>query len=168
MELTLADMLLAEFDRETAITRRLLDVAPESRSGWRPSADAPALGQVVMEVAARPDEVAVLLEAAEPDGLLPRLAAVPFESMNAALRMFDAGVARSRRALRAASDVVLRASVTVVDEHGAGTARTRLDLLRTFALNRLIHERAQLSVYLRLCDVRLPPIYGPAVDPPPE
>jgi hypothetical protein len=168
MELTLADMLRAEFDRETAITRRLIVVAPESRSGWRPFTDAPALGQLVMEVAARPEDVAVLLEAVDPDGGLPRRAVVPFESMNAALRMFDAGVARSRRALAATSDVVLRALVTVVDEHAVEAARTRLDLLRTFAFSRLIHERAQLSVYLRLCDVRLPPIYGPAADPPPE
>jgi nucleoside-diphosphate-sugar epimerase len=168
MELTLAEMLRAEFDRETAITRRLLGLAPESRSGWRPFADAPALGQLVMEVSARPEEVAVLLEAAGPDRWVPRPVAVPFESMNAALRMFDAGVARSRRALAATSDVVLRALVPAVDEHGVDAARTRLDLLRTFAFSRMIHERAQLSVYLRLCDVRLPPIYGPAVDPPPE
>ena len=166
MELTLADMLRAEFDRETAIARRLLGLAPESRSGWRPFADAPALGQLVMEVAARPEDVAVLLEVVDPD--LRLSAAGPFESMNAALRMFDAGVARSRRALAATSDVVLRAAVTVVDEHGVVAPRARVDLLRTFAFTRLIHERAQLSVYLRLCDVRLPPIYGPAVDPPPE
>jgi hypothetical protein len=168
MELTLADMLRAEFDRETAITRRLLGLAPESRSGWRPFTDAPALGQLVMEVAARPEDVAVLLEVVDPDLRLSRSAAGAFESMNAALRMFDAGVARSRRALAATSDAVLRALVTVVDEHGVPAARTRVDVLRTFAFNRLIHERAQLSVYLRLCDVRLPPIYGPAVDPPPE
>jgi hypothetical protein len=168
MELTLADMLRAEFDRETAITRRLLGLAPESRSGWRPFTDAPALGQLVMEVAVGPDDVAVLLEAVDPDGRFSRPAAIPFESMNAALRMFDAGVARSRRALAATSDVTLLALVPVADERGVLAARTRFDVLRTFAFNRMIHERAQLSVYLRLCDVRLPPIYGPAVDPPPE
>jgi len=31
-------------------------------------------------------------------------------------------------------------------------------------LNHLIHHRGQLTVYLRLNDVSLPPIYGPTAD----
>ncbi|HEX7049969.1 MAG TPA: DinB family protein [Longimicrobiales bacterium] len=31
-------------------------------------------------------------------------------------------------------------------------------------INHLIHHRGQLSVYLRLNDVPLPPIYGPTAD----
>jgi uncharacterized damage-inducible protein DinB len=33
-------------------------------------------------------------------------------------------------------------------------------------LNHLIHDRGQLSVYLRLNDVPLPSIYGPTADEP--
>jgi uncharacterized damage-inducible protein DinB len=28
----------------------------------------------------------------------------------------------------------------------------------------MVHHRGQLTVYLRLCDVALPPIYGPTAD----
>ena len=31
-------------------------------------------------------------------------------------------------------------------------------------LNHLVHHRGQLSVYLRLVDAPLPPIYGPTAD----
>lgn len=31
-------------------------------------------------------------------------------------------------------------------------------------MNHLIHHRGQLSVYLRLLDVKLPAIYGPSAD----
>ncbi|MGH7583592.1 MAG: DinB family protein, partial [Gemmatimonadales bacterium] len=31
-------------------------------------------------------------------------------------------------------------------------------------INHLIHHRGQLTVYLRLLDVPLPPIYGPTAD----
>ncbi len=40
----------------------------------------------------------------------------------------------------------------------------RKSLLRRILLNHLIHHRGQLSVYLRLNDVALPPIYGPTAD----
>ena len=36
---------------------------------------------------------------------------------------------------------------------------TRLDAVRRFALHHLVHHRGQLTVYLRLLDVPLPPIY---------
>lgn len=42
----------------------------------------------------------------------------------------------------------------------------RLVVLRTTALNHLIHHRGQLSVYLRLLNVPLPSIYGPTADEP--
>jgi uncharacterized damage-inducible protein DinB len=31
-------------------------------------------------------------------------------------------------------------------------------------MNHLIHHRGQLTVYLRLVDVPLPPVYGPTAD----
>jgi uncharacterized damage-inducible protein DinB len=40
----------------------------------------------------------------------------------------------------------------------------RLAVARSFILNHGIHHRGQLSVYLRLLDVPLPPMYGPTAD----
>jgi uncharacterized damage-inducible protein DinB len=40
----------------------------------------------------------------------------------------------------------------------------RIAVVRNFILNHVIHHRGQLSVYLRLLDVPLPPIYGPTAD----
>ena len=40
----------------------------------------------------------------------------------------------------------------------------RLSVVRTLLLNHLIHHRGQLSVYLRLNNVPLPPVYGPTAD----
>jgi len=40
----------------------------------------------------------------------------------------------------------------------------RLVVLRSLVLSHMVHHRGQLSVYLRLCDVALPPIYGPTAD----
>jgi uncharacterized damage-inducible protein DinB len=40
----------------------------------------------------------------------------------------------------------------------------RIGLVRGMLMNHVIHHRGQLSVYLRLLDVPLPPIYGPTAD----
>ena len=40
----------------------------------------------------------------------------------------------------------------------------RLAVIRTMALNHMIHHRGQLSVYLRLLGIALPPVYGPTAD----
>jgi uncharacterized damage-inducible protein DinB len=38
--------------------------------------------------------------------------------------------------------------------------------MRTFFLHHVIHHRGQLTVYLRLQNVPVPPIYGPSADEP--
>ena len=37
-------------------------------------------------------------------------------------------------------------------------------MVQVLVLNHLVHHRGQLSVYLRMRDVRVPPIYGPTAD----
>jgi uncharacterized damage-inducible protein DinB len=44
----------------------------------------------------------------------------------------------------------------------------RLAVIRTMGINHMIHHRAQLSVYLRLLGVPLPPMYGPTADEQPN
>jgi uncharacterized damage-inducible protein DinB len=40
----------------------------------------------------------------------------------------------------------------------------RVAALRNFVLSHIIHHRGQLSVYLRMNDIPVPPIYGPTAD----
>ena len=40
----------------------------------------------------------------------------------------------------------------------------RAAAFRTFVLGHIVHHRGQLSVYLRLNDIAVPPIYGPSAD----
>ena len=47
-----------------------------------------------------------------------------------------------------------------------GLALLFAGVLRTFVFNHSVHHRGQLSVYLRLCDVAVPPMFGPTADAP--
>lgn len=40
----------------------------------------------------------------------------------------------------------------------------RAQIIRFFLTNHLIHHRGQLSVYLRLCNIPVPGLYGPSAD----
>jgi uncharacterized damage-inducible protein DinB len=40
----------------------------------------------------------------------------------------------------------------------------RAAVIRSMAMNHLIHHRGQLSVYLRLLDIPVPGMYGPSAD----
>jgi uncharacterized damage-inducible protein DinB len=40
----------------------------------------------------------------------------------------------------------------------------RISALRRFLLHHVIHHRGQMTVYLRLRDVPVPPLYGPTAD----
>jgi len=43
-------------------------------------------------------------------------------------------------------------------------AMPRAAFFRAFVLNHNVHHRAQLGVYLRMCDVPVPALYGPSAD----
>ena len=80
------------------------------------------------------------------------------------LETFDRHRAEVRRALVNQSDAELMAPWAL--KRGGQTIMSlpRLGALRRFLLNHLVHHRGQLSVYLRLQNVPLPPLYGPTAD----
>jgi uncharacterized damage-inducible protein DinB len=88
----------------------------------------------------------------------------PPESHGPTLQRFDEHVAQARAAIVAATDADLLTRWTLQQAGRTLFTMPRVSVLRTLVLGHLIHHRGQLSVYLRLCDVPLPAIYGPTAD----
>jgi len=86
-----------------------------------------------------------------------------FETTETLLGEFDRNVRAAREALRSSQDGDYAVPWSL--KHGDRVIFTapRGTVVRTH-INHLIHHRGQLSVYLRLNDVPLPPIYGPTAD----
>jgi uncharacterized damage-inducible protein DinB len=80
------------------------------------------------------------------------------------LREFDEKVKRARASLAKATDAELAAPWTLKSDGHEIFSIPRITAVRTFVMNHMIHHRGQLSVYLRLKDVPLPPMYGPTAD----
>jgi uncharacterized damage-inducible protein DinB len=82
------------------------------------------------------------------------------------LEAFDKNVATAREVLAKASDEELMKTWTLLAGGKTVMSLPKVGVVRTFAINHVIHHRGQLSVYLRLNNVPVPSIYGPSADEP--
>ncbi len=161
----LIDPYIMEFDRESATTRKLLERVPDGKLDWAPHPKSFTLGKLAMQIATLPEWTKSLLgdgfdaAAAPPDPSR----AVPGRASDIVDR-FDKVVADAKAALAQIDDAKAMGGWSL--SMGPKTLFTmpRVAVVRSFILSHVIHHRGQLSVYLRLLDVPLPPIYGPTAD----
>jgi uncharacterized damage-inducible protein DinB len=158
------DAFIVEFDHEMAATRRVLERVPDDAFGWAPHERSFSLGALATHLAVLPHWGRQILEGDFYDltGASGRGAARA--SRSDVLDLFDAHVAEVRRCLRSRSDAELSAVWTLRRGGHVVLTMPRLAALRRFLLHHLIHHRGQLTVYLRLQNVPVPPLYGPTAD----
>jgi len=153
--------LLPEFDQEMATTRRLLERVPAAKGPWKPHPKSFALGHLAQLVAWIPGWIAnTVREPALDLGTAPKYS---FETTETLLREFDTNVRAAREALAASKDGDYALPWSLKQGDRVVFTAPRDTVVRTH-INHLIHHRGQLTVYLRLNDVPLPPIYGPTAD----
>jgi uncharacterized damage-inducible protein DinB len=159
------DPLIMEFDRESATTRKLLERVPDGKLDWAPHPKSFTLGRLAMHVATLPEFTKSLLGAGfdVAAGLPDPSRSVP-ERASGIVERFDKVVAEAKAVLVQLDDAKAMGNWSL--SMGPKTLFTmpRIAVMRNFILNHVIHHRGQLSVYLRLLDVPLPPIYGPTAD----
>ena len=165
--MNIAQTLLPEFDHEMRTTRAVLARVPEGDAEWRPHPKSMTLGQLASHVVNIVRWGAATFEREELDlaSADAALFAPPkFETTQKMVETLDANAAQARAALAAARDEDMQVVWTL--RNGAQTilALPRAASFRMFVMSHLIHHRGQLSVYLRLRDAPLPPIYGPTAD----
>jgi DNA-binding transcriptional MerR regulator/uncharacterized damage-inducible protein DinB len=151
---TAVDALLAEFDREMAGTRRMLERVPEDQLAWKPHEKSSTLAKLASHIAAIPIFPLLLINMTP--GKKPSEAA----SKSELLKRFDHNAAAGREALAGAGDERLARTIPVTP----GVSKPLMYVLRSRVMNHLIHHRGQLGVYLRLLDVAVPGMYGPSAD----
>ncbi len=159
------DALLPEFDHEMAVTRRVLERVPESRFDWKPHEKSFPLGGLAAHLAEIPAWGRAILDRPSYDlaGVRPARPAGQ-TTVQGVLEVFDRHVAELRRHLLDTSDAQLMAPWLLMRGSQLVMSLPRLAALRSFVLHHVIHHRGQLTVYLRLQDVPLPPLYGSTAD----
>jgi uncharacterized damage-inducible protein DinB len=160
------DSLLPEYDHEMGTTRRLLERVPEADFGWKPHDKSMSLGQLAGHIANIPMWCSTVLDhpvfdlASIGEDARPRQPV----SKSALLEAFDKQVAAARASLTRRTDPEMLARWTLKQGDHEIFTLPRISAIRSFVMNHTIHHRGQLSVYLRLRNIPLPPIYGPTAD----
>ena len=159
--MSFAEGFLEEFDAEMAATRKMLERVPAGKLDWKPHAKSKSLGELATHVTELP-RFGLRIQsdewAAGSDKAPPMKSAADF------LARFDENVREAREAIAAMSDEDLSRDFTVTRGGQVFFSLKKRDLLRRVLMSHMIHHRGQLSVYLRLNDVPLPPLYGPTAD----
>ena len=159
----LIDMLLPQFDRELETTRRLIGIVPGAELAWGPGGGARTFAELTGHLAEIPAWTCGIMNEEGRD-----LADVPVGdavgSVTEALGRFDAGAAAGRRSLVGRPDDELVADWTLRRDGRVVFSLPRIAMVQALVLNHLVHHRGQLSVYLRMRECRIPPIYGPTAD----
>jgi uncharacterized damage-inducible protein DinB len=158
------DTLLPDFDQEMAATRLVLARVPEAALAWRPHPSSYDLGGLASHVAQIPHWGTAILQRDAHDLAAAGPPSSPLATVTAVLDRFDRHVAEVRAALVAAADGQLLAPWTLRRGDRLILSMPRIAAIRAFVLHHTIHHRGQLTVYLRLQGVPLPPLYGPTAD----
>ena len=159
--MSIAELLLAQLERETASTRKMIERVPEGKADWKPHPKSMPLGYLANLVASMLGWITSIIDRDSLDLGTSNAPSIPAGPELVAL--FDKSVADARRALSGTNDEhllkrwQLRVGGNVVDE------KPRHEMI-TDTISHLAHHRGQLSVYLRLNSIPVPAIYGPSAD----
>jgi uncharacterized damage-inducible protein DinB len=152
---------LKEFDDEMATTRRLLERVPSDKATWKPHDKSFAMGHLAQLVAGMPNWFVSMLR--EPSLDLAKGPRYTFEKTDTLLAAVDKGVADARKALESVTGAALDEPWSLMMGPKVVMSTPRGEVVRQ-TLRHLVHHRGQMTVYLRLLDVKLPSIYGPTAD----
>ena len=164
--MNIAELLLPEYDNEIGVTRRVLERVPDDRAEWKPHPKAFSMAHLAQLVAMLPGWVDYVMGKTELD-IAPTngpTMAYSNQKVSTLLTTFDAGAAAGRTALIRATDADFQVPWTLLAAGTVVSTQPRYMALRQLVLNHLVHHRAQLGVYLRITDQKVPRMYGPTAD----
>lgn len=167
--MSIAESLLPEFDRETGLTRQLLERVPNEKASWKPHPKSFSVGDLSLHIANLLTWAVSTMKQTEfdinpPGG--PGFAPLKFESVGTTLKTLDENVRTTRAVIAGATDGEMMVMWTFKNGGKTVFSMPRIAVLRSFVMNHMIHHRGQLTVYLRELDVPLPQMYGPTADSP--
>jgi uncharacterized damage-inducible protein DinB len=162
----MTDVFSAHVDRETPISRRVLERVPVGRPDWKPHEKSMPMGYLASLVAMMPSWIAMAIVRDELDLNPPGGSTYKpreWKTTQELVQMLEESATQAREALAKTSDEHLRTpwrllvAGRVVDE-------SPRHVVISDTLSHIAHHRGQLSVYLRLNGVPVPRIYGPTAD----
>lgn len=156
--------LLGELQHEAATTRTVLERVPADKFDYQPHEKSMDFRRLATHVAEMFSWIPMTLDRDVLD--FAKEDFKPFEPETTAelVEFFDKSVADATEALTKATDETFMENWTMRNGEQVYFTMPKIQVLRSFCFNHIIHHRGQLSVYLRLNDIPVPSIYGPSAD----
>ncbi len=165
--MSIAEMILPEFEQEMAGTRKTLERIPDDKLDWKAHPKSNTIGWVGGHLAEIPGWVEGTLTQdswdINPPGGEP-YRTPQFKSHQEMLDVFDKNVAAAKKAIAATSDEAFMKPWSLLSGGETLMTMPRLAVIRGFVISHTIHHRAYLCCYLRLNDIPVPALYGPSGD----
>jgi len=163
MNINPLDLAFGDIDHELAVTRKMLSRVPDNCFDWRPHEKSWTMGQLACHIV---DLLWWQVITLEKDGIdmaqpWPKTEAT---SQNSLVEAFDEKESTLRSTLKNTTIETLSESWTLRYADQIYFTEPKSVVLRRYGISHLIHHRAQLSVYLRINSIPLPPSYGPSAD----
>lgn len=156
--------LRQHLDAELTATRAVLDTAQHAPLGWTPHPTSFSLGRLAMHVAVIPSWTEAFTRGGSYDmGAGAPGPAVPVSGAEI-LATHEAAVTRAHAALDGLADPMLDEGWTLMRDGVHVETMTRAEAISRYVVRHLVHHRGQLTVYLRLCGLPVPAMYGDSAD----
>ncbi len=151
-----------ELKEEYAITKKFLNEFPEGKNDYAPHPKSMKLMQLAQHITEVFGWTPFILKTEVldfADGERP----APFETRQQLLEDLEKNYAASVEALNEVTEAALEPNWAIAYKGQKLAEWTKYGAIR-HSLNQVTHHRAQLGVYYRLNDIKVPGSYGPSAD----
>ncbi|GAB4404150.1 MAG: DinB family protein [Microscillaceae bacterium] len=155
---------LEELRHEAKVTEKMLERVPEEKFSWQPHEESMSLLALASHLVDVPGWIVPTLQLPELDFATTNFKSEMPTNTTELVEKHRRNVKMATEALQAATDAQLHQNWKMRNGEMLYFEMPRALVLRNTIFNHLYHHRGQLSVYLRLCGVSLPPVYGPTAD----
>lgn len=160
--MTINTGFIKEVEQEAVATRKMLERIPAETFDWKPHEKSMTMKRLAGLVADMFGWLEFMIDQDELDFAKGYEQPDP-KSTQDLVDFFDKKLAAGLQSLRNAEDPVFSEKWTLRNGEDIYMVSSKLDIVRQ-TINHMVHHRGQLSVYLRLEDIPVPPIYGPSAD----
>lgn len=167
--MSIAQSLLAEFEKQVPVTRRFLERLPEDKLTWKPHEKSMTAGQLAYHLAFVPAGVVRLVQnnpAPAPDFSTSERFPQP-KSRREILEKFEESISAVRTELPKFDDKAMNETWRLTAGGREVLVQPRSEFLRDVMFSHWYQHRGQFSVYLRILNVAVPASWGPSADEPP-
>ena len=157
--------LMAEYDRETESTRKILEAIPDGADfGWKPHEKSMTLGKLASHVSDTAGDWAMHALTVDKLEWNPDMNSTEAATKAELLSRFDKQVAGVKPSLAAMIPEKWDSNWKFVASGQTWIDDSKYGVWRIWVVNHMIHHRAQLGTYIRQLGAKLPGVYGPSAD----